>query len=213
MTTTPSSRYDAHRIEHMRHHLTLLAYEWTGKPLNVLHGAPLRLINELGLGFKQVKWIQAVEFLETFTHLGGRAVIMRTTTSSAIARASEPGASRACVCLGVTSPRLKPGACPPSRGASRASAPGDLVGSLSRSAKPPRRRVPVGDAPPPPRVGPQANISQDAPGDGPAGRCSGLPECLRTGAAYHQRGGDASSHRLKPGAPAPLFMWGSRASV
>lgn len=62
--------YDAHRIEQMRHHLSLLAYEWNGNPVNVLHGAPLRLINELELGFKQVKWIQAIEFVETFTHLG-----------------------------------------------------------------------------------------------------------------------------------------------
>jgi len=62
--------YDAHNIKHMRHKLTLLAYEMNGEPLNVLHGAPLRLRNELELGFKQVKWIQAIEFVENFTHLG-----------------------------------------------------------------------------------------------------------------------------------------------
>ena len=62
--------YDAHNIEHMQHHLTLLAYEMNGQPLNELHGAPLRLRNELELGFKQVKWIEAIEFVESFTHLG-----------------------------------------------------------------------------------------------------------------------------------------------
>src|SRR5262249_31018020 len=62
--------YDAHKIEHMRHRLTLLAYEMNGAPLNELHGAPLRLRNELELGFKQVKWIQAIEFVESFTNLG-----------------------------------------------------------------------------------------------------------------------------------------------
>jgi thiosulfate reductase cytochrome b subunit len=62
--------YDAHRIEQMRHGLTILAYEMNGAPLNVLHGAPLRLRNEVELGFKQVKWIQAIEFLDTFRHLG-----------------------------------------------------------------------------------------------------------------------------------------------
>src|SRR5215472_3888793 len=62
--------YDAHKIEHMRHHLTILAYEMNGQPLNELHGAPLRLRNELELGFKQVKWIQAIEFVESFAHLG-----------------------------------------------------------------------------------------------------------------------------------------------
>jgi len=62
--------YDAHKIEHMRHHLTILAYEMNGEPLNELHGAPLRLRNELELGFKQVKWIRAIEFVESFAHLG-----------------------------------------------------------------------------------------------------------------------------------------------
>lgn len=62
--------YDAHKIEHMQHHLTILAYEMNGTPLNELHGAPLRLRNELELGFKQVKWIQAIEFVESFDHLG-----------------------------------------------------------------------------------------------------------------------------------------------
>jgi DMSO/TMAO reductase YedYZ molybdopterin-dependent catalytic subunit len=62
--------YDAHSVEHMRHHLTLLAYEMNGEPLNVLHGAPLRLRNELELGFKQVKWIESIEFVESFRHLG-----------------------------------------------------------------------------------------------------------------------------------------------
>jgi methionine sulfoxide reductase catalytic subunit len=62
--------YDAHNIDHMKHHLTILAYEMNGEPLNVLHGAPLRLRNELELGFKQVKWIGAIEFVESFKHLG-----------------------------------------------------------------------------------------------------------------------------------------------
>jgi thiosulfate reductase cytochrome b subunit len=62
--------YDAHKIDHMRHHSTLLAYEMNSEPLSVLHGAPLRLRNELELGFKQVKWIEAIEFVESFSHLG-----------------------------------------------------------------------------------------------------------------------------------------------
>jgi thiosulfate reductase cytochrome b subunit len=62
--------YDAHKIEHMQHELTILAYEMNGEPLNVLHGAPLRLRNELELGFKMVKWIEAIEFVESFDHLG-----------------------------------------------------------------------------------------------------------------------------------------------
>lgn len=44
---------------------TLLAYEMNFEPLNHLHGAPLRLRVENQLGFKMVKWIQAIEFVET----------------------------------------------------------------------------------------------------------------------------------------------------
>jgi sulfoxide reductase catalytic subunit YedY len=33
-------------------------------PLNHRHGAPLRLRVENQLGFKMVKWIQAIEFVE-----------------------------------------------------------------------------------------------------------------------------------------------------
>jgi sulfoxide reductase catalytic subunit YedY len=62
--------YDAHHIPHMRHPLTLLAYEMNGEPLPELHGAPLRLRNERELGFKQVKWIESIEFVESFRDLG-----------------------------------------------------------------------------------------------------------------------------------------------
>jgi DMSO/TMAO reductase YedYZ molybdopterin-dependent catalytic subunit len=51
-------RYDAHPIEHMGHHLTMLAYDMNEEPLSFGHGAPLRLRNEIELGFKQVKWIK-----------------------------------------------------------------------------------------------------------------------------------------------------------
>ncbi len=62
--------YDVHSIENMRHSLSIVAYEMNGKPLSVLHGAPLRLRCENELGFKQVKWIEAIEFVADFKHLG-----------------------------------------------------------------------------------------------------------------------------------------------
>ncbi|MGO9350214.1 MAG: molybdopterin-dependent oxidoreductase [Mycobacterium sp.] len=62
--------YDCHKIEHMRDPTSLLAYEMNGRPLNETHGAPLRLRNEHELGFKQVKWIEAIEFVASFAHLG-----------------------------------------------------------------------------------------------------------------------------------------------
>ncbi len=62
--------YDCHPIASMYHDLTILAYEMNDAPLNESHGAPLRLRNEVELGFKQVKWIEAIEFVESFDHLG-----------------------------------------------------------------------------------------------------------------------------------------------
>jgi DMSO/TMAO reductase YedYZ molybdopterin-dependent catalytic subunit len=54
--------YDSLSIENALNSQTLLAYEMNGQPLNHLHGAPLRLRVENQLGFKMVKWIQAIEF-------------------------------------------------------------------------------------------------------------------------------------------------------
>lgn len=62
--------YDAHPVEHMRGRLTMLAYDMNDRPLSFGHGAPLRLRNELELGFKQVKWIKAVEFVADFSDIG-----------------------------------------------------------------------------------------------------------------------------------------------
>jgi DMSO/TMAO reductase YedYZ molybdopterin-dependent catalytic subunit/thiosulfate reductase cytochrome b subunit len=63
--------YDCHPIENMNHHQTILAYGLNGEPLNEAHGAPLRLRDEVELGFKQVKWIEAIEFVESYEQLGG----------------------------------------------------------------------------------------------------------------------------------------------
>ena len=62
--------YDVHDLANMRHDLTLLAYDMNGEPLNILHGAPLRLRCENQLGYKMVKWIAAIEFVSDFAHLG-----------------------------------------------------------------------------------------------------------------------------------------------
>jgi sulfoxide reductase catalytic subunit YedY len=63
--------YDAHPIEHMGHHLTMLAYDMNDHPLSFGHGAPLRLRNEIELGFKQVKWIQGIEFVAHYSEVAG----------------------------------------------------------------------------------------------------------------------------------------------
>lgn len=65
------SYYDAHPIEQMSFHLTMLAYDMNDEPLSFGHGAPLRLRNENQLGFKQVKWIRGIDFVADFAEIGG----------------------------------------------------------------------------------------------------------------------------------------------
>ena len=62
--------YDVHKMTNMRHRMTILACEMNGEPVSVLHGAPLRLRCENELGFKMVKWISAIEFVNDFADLG-----------------------------------------------------------------------------------------------------------------------------------------------
>ena len=56
--------YDSLSMQNAMNSQTLLAYEMNDQPLSHLHGAPLRLRVENQLGFKMVKWIQAIEFVE-----------------------------------------------------------------------------------------------------------------------------------------------------
>jgi DMSO/TMAO reductase YedYZ molybdopterin-dependent catalytic subunit len=62
--------YDSLSMRNALHPQTLLAYEMNSRPLNRLHGAPLRLRVENQLGFKMVKWIRAVEFVEDVKAIG-----------------------------------------------------------------------------------------------------------------------------------------------
>jgi DMSO/TMAO reductase YedYZ molybdopterin-dependent catalytic subunit/thiosulfate reductase cytochrome b subunit len=62
--------YDNLSIENALNPQTLLAYEMNFQPLTSLHGAPLRLRAENQLGFKMVKWIQAIEFVENVSGIG-----------------------------------------------------------------------------------------------------------------------------------------------
>jgi methionine sulfoxide reductase catalytic subunit len=41
-----------------------------GEPLDVPHGAPLRLRIETQLGFKMVKWIKSIEFVSRYQNIG-----------------------------------------------------------------------------------------------------------------------------------------------
>ncbi|MDQ2845020.1 MAG: molybdopterin-dependent oxidoreductase, partial [Actinomycetota bacterium] len=49
---------------------TLLALDMNGAPLPVEHGAPIRIRIETQLGFKMVKWIEAIEFVADTSDIG-----------------------------------------------------------------------------------------------------------------------------------------------
>jgi DMSO/TMAO reductase YedYZ molybdopterin-dependent catalytic subunit len=53
------------------HPQTLLAYELNDKPLPVANGAPLRLRIERQLGYKQAKYVQALEVVNSLAKFGG----------------------------------------------------------------------------------------------------------------------------------------------
>jgi DMSO/TMAO reductase YedYZ molybdopterin-dependent catalytic subunit len=52
------------------HPQTILAYELNHKPLDVAHGAPVRMRIERALGYKQPKYLMRIEMIERFDHLG-----------------------------------------------------------------------------------------------------------------------------------------------
>lgn len=66
----PSLYYGSIDMELAHHPQTILAYEMNGQPLPVEHGAPLRLRVETELGFKMVKYLHSIEFVESVEHIG-----------------------------------------------------------------------------------------------------------------------------------------------
>ena len=68
--------------------LTMLAYDMNGEPLTYGHGAPLRLRNEVQLGFKQVKWIARHRVRRRLRRASAAATAATTPTTSSSATAS-----------------------------------------------------------------------------------------------------------------------------
>lgn len=52
------------------HPQTILAYEMNGQPLEVAHGAPIRLRVERQLGYKQAKYVMHIEIVERLDQFG-----------------------------------------------------------------------------------------------------------------------------------------------
>jgi DMSO/TMAO reductase YedYZ molybdopterin-dependent catalytic subunit len=51
---------------------TILAYEMNGEPLPIPHGAPLRLRAESRLGYKMVKYLREIRFVESLKEVEER---------------------------------------------------------------------------------------------------------------------------------------------
>jgi sulfoxide reductase catalytic subunit YedY len=62
--------YDTNTLDNCLKPQSILAWEMNYESLSHIHGAPLRLRIENQLGYKMVKWISSIEFLETYKVLG-----------------------------------------------------------------------------------------------------------------------------------------------
>jgi sulfoxide reductase catalytic subunit YedY len=62
--------YEVLDLEIVKHQQTILAYEMNGEPLDIGHGAPLRLRVESQLGYKMVKWLKSIEFVDNYKNIG-----------------------------------------------------------------------------------------------------------------------------------------------
>ncbi len=62
--------YEIIPLEMAMQEQTILAYEMNNLPLSVPHGAPLRLRVEVQYGYKMVKWLDSVEFVNDFRGIG-----------------------------------------------------------------------------------------------------------------------------------------------
>ena len=62
--------YDTQSIDNVLKAECLLASQMNGSPLPEVYGAPLRLRVENQLGYKMVKWIERIEFVESEKQFG-----------------------------------------------------------------------------------------------------------------------------------------------
>ncbi|MGE3152935.1 MAG: molybdopterin-dependent oxidoreductase [Nitrospiraceae bacterium] len=63
--------YESMALEDAYHPQTILAYEMNDRPLDIPHGAPLRLRFERQLGYKQAKYLMGLELTDSLTGFGG----------------------------------------------------------------------------------------------------------------------------------------------
>lgn len=63
--------YESVALEDAYHPQTMLAYELNGRPLDIPHGAPIRLRIERQLGYKHAKYVMGVELVASLSSIGG----------------------------------------------------------------------------------------------------------------------------------------------
>jgi len=66
-----SRYYESIDLDEARHPQTILAYELNDKPLPVTNGAPIRCRVERQLGYKQAKYVKAIELVASFDSIRG----------------------------------------------------------------------------------------------------------------------------------------------
>ena len=66
-----SRYYESVDLVDAYHPQTILAYEMNGAPLEIAHGAPLRLRVERQLGYKNPKYLKAIEVVKSYAEIGG----------------------------------------------------------------------------------------------------------------------------------------------
>ncbi len=67
----PGQYYESVALVDAFHPQTLIAYALNGKPLDIAHGAPLRLRVERQLGYKQAKYIQKITLVDSLHGING----------------------------------------------------------------------------------------------------------------------------------------------
>jgi DMSO/TMAO reductase YedYZ molybdopterin-dependent catalytic subunit len=68
---SPGQYYESIDLVDAFHPQTIIAYAMNGKPLDVPHGAPLRLRVERQLGYKHAKYVNRIEITDSFASIAG----------------------------------------------------------------------------------------------------------------------------------------------
>jgi DMSO/TMAO reductase YedYZ molybdopterin-dependent catalytic subunit len=63
--------YESIALEDAYHPQTIMAYDMNDVPLDIAHGAPLRLRVERQLGYKHAKYVMRIELVESLELIGG----------------------------------------------------------------------------------------------------------------------------------------------